>query len=157
MVNVALMAFLPVSPSVAFHVTLYVGWTAALNAACNAYIYVWRSREWRRALTKPLPVFLQLSDAETTKSVNRESTLGFFDVRTVRPDVSANYGSVCDRPSALQPSPKHTPSLVTSTAIVEELSTLNEQSSGAILLKPKSKRLRFDNDCDEKDGEEVFL
>ncbi len=50
MTSVTLMNVLPVAPSVAFHVSLYVGWMAALNASCNAYIYCWRSREWRQEI-----------------------------------------------------------------------------------------------------------
>ena len=47
--QVGTFEFAATSPSVYFHVNLYIGIGVAVNSSCNPFIYYWRSSEVRLA------------------------------------------------------------------------------------------------------------
>uniref|UniRef100_A0A914WSA8 G-protein coupled receptors family 1 profile domain-containing protein n=1 Tax=Plectus sambesii TaxID=2011161 RepID=A0A914WSA8_9BILA len=74
-----------VSASIAFHISLYVGWNAAIGAGCNYYIYFLRSADyaqmfreqlccWRKKTTQnqlPISTIASKSDNTTRRHTRR--------------------------------------------------------------------------------------
>ena len=72
--RVALFSSADLTTATKFYISLYVSYGSGLNVSCNAYIYAWRSTEYRHAFLKVLKLLFQALSTNSSRLLASRST-----------------------------------------------------------------------------------